>query len=102
MKAIFIYRDGKLFGSPGGYTTEKGARKSLVGCEDWYRELRPYTMLNASKDLSKEMKTTGFYEWSDYTHCWLFKREKWSRKIWNDYVKKHYNFVEEDFEIKHQ
>ena len=42
MKAFFIYRDGKPYGSPTGYTTEKGAKKSLVGCQDWYKVMRPY------------------------------------------------------------
>lgn len=99
MKAFFIYRDGKPFGNPTGYTTEKGAKKSLVGCEDWYRLLIPYQQLNAKKEISDEMKEIGFFEWSNYSECWLFNRAKWSRAIWTPYVKKHYEIVEKDYNI---
>lgn len=99
-KAFFIYRDGKKFGNPTGYTTEKGAKKSLVGCEDWYRLLIPYQRLNAKEEISDEMKATGFFEWSKYGNCWLFDRAAWSRKIWTPYVKEHYQFIEKDYDIE--
>ena len=99
MKAFFIYRDGKKFGNPTGYTTVKGAKKSLVGCDDWHRLLIPYERLNARKEISEEMKATGFFEWSEYTHSWLFDRRVWSIKIWAPYVKEHYQIIEQDYDI---
>ena len=98
-KAIFIYRDGELVGNATGYTTEKGARKSLVGCRDWYNVMKPYKTFYKEDEIPQEYKDMGIYEWSKYTNSWLFKREVRSRKVWNEYVKKHYQFVEKDFNI---
>lgn len=98
MKAFFIYRDGKEFGRPTGYTTEKGAKKSLVGCDDWYNLLMPYQLLNTKKEISEEMKATGLFEWSKYTNCWFFDRRVWSRKIWAPFVKEHYQIIEQDYD----
>jgi hypothetical protein len=98
-KAIFIYRDGELVGNATGYTTEKGAKKSLVGCSDWYKVMKPYKTVYKDDEIPQEYKEMGIYEWSKYTNSWLFKREVWSRKVWNEYVKKHYQFVEKDFNI---
>ena len=95
MKAFFIYRDGKPFGSPTGYTTKAGARKSLVGCDDWYKLLIPYE--SDYKNPSKEMIDSGIYEWSEYG--WLFERSVWSRKVWTPYVKEHYEIVEKEYNI---
>lgn len=99
-KAIFIYRDGKLVGNATGYTTEKGARKSLVGCGDWYKVMKPYETYYEKDDIPVEYKDMGIYEWSEYTNCWIFRREVWSRKVWNEYVKKHYRFVEKEYNIE--
>lgn len=96
MKAFFIYRDGELFGSPIGYTTLKGAQKSLVGTEDWYRELYKYNHPN--KKLKEDAIKLGIFEWHD-GYGYMFKREVWSRKIWQKYVKKHYEIKEKEFEI---
>ena len=99
MKAFFIFRDGKLFGNSIGYTTEKGARKALVGCEDWYRELRKYDLGNGLQEVPQESIDMGFYEWADCVNCYLFNREVWSRKIWTPYVKEHYQIIEKEFDI---
>jgi hypothetical protein len=100
MKAYFIYRDGEKFGNLTGYTTEKGARKALVGCEDWYKVMRPYKPVFTDADIpQREWIDMGIYVWSDYKKCYLFKREVWSRKVWNKYVKEHYQFIEQDYEI---
>lgn len=99
MKAFFIYRDGELFGNPIGYTTYQGALKSLVGCEDWHREIKSYVSYNAKGEISKELQDSGMYTYSTYTNSWLFKREVWSRKVWNLYVKEHYKIIEKEFDI---
>lgn len=100
-KAFFIYRDGKKYGSPTGYTTEKGAKKSLVGCDDWHRLLTPYKVLNGTKeDISEEMKATGVFVWNKYINCWRLDRKVWSRKIWAPYVKEHYKIVEQGYNIE--
>ena len=65
MKAFFIYRDGKPYGSPTGYTTEKGAKKSLVGCQDWYKVMRPYRSVFKKGEIPEEWVTMGIYEWSE-------------------------------------
>lgn len=100
MKAFFIYRDGKKFGNPTGYTTEKGARKSLVGCEDWYKLLMPFQLSNAKEELNPKMKATGVFKWSEYVNCWLLDRNLWSRKIWAPYVKEHYQIIEQEYNVE--
>lgn len=103
MKAFFIFRDGELFGNPIGYTTEKNAKKSLVGCEDWYRLLREYDLGNAT--FTKEcpppsdLVQCGMREYGEYCETYLFKREVWSRKIWTPYAKEHYKIIEKEFDI---
>ena len=99
MKAFFIFRDGELFGNPIGYTTEKGARKALVGCEDWHRELDRYYIGNGETEVPQESIDMGFYKWGKYVNCYLFDREVWSRKIWTPYVKEHYQIIEKEFDI---
>lgn len=100
MKAIFIYKDGELFGSPIGYTTVKGAQKALVGTEDWYKCLRKYNELIYGKNgLTTEQEALGIYKWSEVCNQWMLQRELWSRKIWNEYVKEHYQFLEKEYEI---
>lgn len=100
MKAYFIYKDGKLVGHPVGYTTAEGAKKSLVGSEDWHRELKKYDKWHAHKENPpQELIDMKMYEWSEYTDCWLFERKVWSTKVWNEYVKKHYQFLEKEYEI---
>ena len=38
MKAYFIFnKEGNVVGNPIGYTTAKGAEKSLECNDDWYR-----------------------------------------------------------------
>lgn len=98
MKAIFIFRDGELIGNPIGYTTVKGAKKSLVGCEDWYKQLRKYNpTIIGYNNLPEDL--TGIYRWSEVCNSWFFEREKWSIKVWNTYVNEHYQFVEKEFDI---
>lgn len=94
MKAIFIYKDGELFGSQTGYTTIKGAQKALVGCEDWYNLIREYEY-----KVTEETIKLGIHEYWQGGNKYLFKREVWSRKIWNEYVKEHYQFLEKEYEI---
>lgn len=99
-KAIFIYRDGKLVGNAIGYTTEKGARRSLVGSIDWYMVMKAYKTYYKDDEIPQEYKDMGLYEWSEYTNCWIIRRDMWSRKVWNEYVKKHYQFVEKEYNIE--
>ena len=100
MKAFFIFKDGKLVGSPIGYTTEKGALKSRVGCEDWYKTLRPYDKhIYGLENISKEQSKLGLWKYYSTTDHWLFQREIWSRKIWTPYVKEHYKIIEKEFDI---
>ena len=100
MKHWFIYRDGKLIGNPTGYTTLQGAKKSLVGCSDWYKVMRPYQTAFTDDNIpQREWIDMGIYEWSEYANCYLFKREVWSRKVWNEYLKEHYEFVEREYTI---
>ena len=99
MKAVFIYKDGKQVGNPTGYTTVKGAKKSLVGCEDWYRLLTPYVKPRNDNDIPTEWIKSGIFEWSEHIESYLFKQEVWSRKVWNEYVKEHYEFIEKEYNI---
>ena len=98
-KAFFIYRNGKPCGNPTGYTTEKGAKKSLVGCDDWYRLLKKYEYIS-DEEITDEMKECGMYYWSEYVNEWMLDRKVWSRKIWAPYVKEHYQIIEQDYNIK--
>lgn len=101
MKAYFIFdKRGNVVGNPIGYTTAKGAEKSLECNDDWHRLLRPYNIVYHGRDgLSDELKATGFYEYSESGQCWLFKRINWEKKIWRPYVKDNYKIVEKEFEI---
>lgn len=98
MKAIFIYKDGELFGSPIGYTTVKGAQKALVGTEDWYKIIQKYEY-----KVTEETIKLGIHKYwegsKEGTSCYLFQREVWSKKIWNPYVAEHYQFLEKEYEI---
>ena len=77
MKAFFIFRDGKLVGSPIGYTTEKGALKSLVGCEDWYKMLRPYDKhIYGLENISAEQSKLGLWKYYSTTDHWLFQPKR--------------------------
>ena len=98
MKAFFIYRDGKRYGSPTGYTTENGAKKSLVGREDWNNLLHQYEYIS-NEEMTDELKELGMYYRSKYDNSWILDRSVWSRKIWAPYRKEHYKFVEEEYEI---
>ena len=100
MKAIFIFKDDKLVGNPIGYTTIEGAKKSLVGSDDWYKQLNRYKSRKKEEELTEEEKTSGLWKKANFTdNLWLFQREAWSRKIWNQFVKKHYKFIEKEFDI---
>lgn len=99
MKAFFIFKDGELIGSPIGYTTVKGAQKSLVGSEDWSRLHIQYAIYNASKDIPQEMIDSGMFRRSYNNECWLFEREVWTRKVWTPYLKEHYKIIEKEFDI---
>lgn len=101
MKAYFIFdKRGNVVGSPIGYTTAKGAEKSLEGTDEWHILLRPYEYVYHGRDgISEEFKATGFYEYSESGQCWLFKRINWEKKIWRPYVKDNYKIVEKEFEI---
>lgn len=101
MKAFFIFRDGELFGSPIGYTTETGAKKALVGCEDWHRILSEYEFTNATftKDNPPPQELIDMWEYSDYCETYLFKRDVWSKKYWQPYLKEHYKIIEKEFDI---
>lgn len=101
MKAFFIFRDGELYGNPTGYTTEKGAKKSLVGCEDWHNILQEYTEKHFTKECppNQDFIDCNMYEYSEYTESYIFNREVWSRKFWNRYVKEHYKIIEKEFDI---
>lgn len=99
MKAYFLFKDGELIGSPIGYTTDKGARKSLVGSEDWCNELFKYDREAIRANPPQELIDMGMYEWSEYTNSYLFNREVWSRKIWNKYFNEHYKIIEKEFDI---
>ena len=100
MKAIFIFKDDKLVGNPIGYTTIEGAKKSLVGSDDWHEQLDGYKSHKKEEELSEEEKNSGIWKKATFTdNLWLFQREVWGRKIWNQYVKEHYKFIEKEFDI---
>ena len=100
MKAIFIFKDDKLVGNPIGYTTIDGAKKSLVGSDDWHEQLDGYESHKKEEELTEEEKNSGIWKKATFTdNLWLFQREVWSRKIWNQYVKEHYKFIEKEFDI---
>ena len=100
MKAIFIFKDDKLVGNPIGYTTIEGAKKSLVGSGDWHEQLDGYKSHKKEEELTEEEKNSGIWKKAAFTdNLWLFQREVWSRKIWNQYVKEHYKFIEKEFDI---
>lgn len=98
MKKWFIFKDGKPYGNEVGYTTEKGARKSLVGCAEWINELAKYPYYEKDA-IPEDIKNLGIYEWGEYVNCWLLDRRKWSIKVWNPYVKEHYEFKEMECKI---
>lgn len=99
MKAFFIYRDGVLTGNPIGYTTENGAIKSLVGCEDWHKCRNNYRHFYSNEDMPEEYKTNGLYKEMFDKSGWLLNNGKWSKVIWTPYLKEHYNIVEKEFDI---
>lgn len=99
MKAFFIYKDGGIVGSQVGYTTRKGALKSLVGSVDWYKELRKYEY-KQPHEITDEDKAEGIFKQNPIdVGSWCFCREAWSRKIWGKYVEEHYEIVEKEFDI---
>lgn len=70
MKAFFVFRDGELVGSPIGYTTEMGALKSLVGCEDWYKLLWPYDRnIKGYANITAEQEKLGLWKYHENTDC---------------------------------
>lgn len=99
MKAYFIFKDGELVGSPVGYTSIKGAKKSLVGSEDYCNELHKYDYANAEVSAPQELIDMGMYVWENSINLYLFNREVWSRKIWNKYLDEHYKIIEKEFDI---
>ena len=99
MKAFFIFKDSELVGSPVGYTSIKGAKKSLVGTEDYCNELHKYDYANAQESAPQELIDMGMYVWYSSINAYLFNREVWSRKIWNKYFNEHYKIIEKEFDI---
>lgn len=99
MKAFFIFKDGELVGSPIGYTTDKGAKKSLVGCDDYCNVLHKYDFANACENAPQELIDMGMYVWYSSINKYLFNRDVWSRKIWNKYLDEHYKIEEKEFDI---
>ena len=99
MKAFFLFKDGNLVGSPLGYTTKVGAKKSLVGTEDWQEVLNKYDIGNGRKSVPQELIDMGLYEWGTYSNSYIFNRDAWSRKIWSKYFDEHYKIEEKEFEI---
>ena len=55
-----------------------------------------YTVL---KIYQKNRLNWGLWKYYSTTDHWLFQREIWSRKIWNQYVKEHYKIIEKEFDI---
>lgn len=99
MKAWFIFKDGKIVGNLTGYTTEKGAIKSLVGSEDWHKCREAYHHFYLNENIPEEYKTNGMYKQTYDKNAWLIRNEVWSKKIWLPYMKKHYDILEKEFEI---
>lgn len=99
MKAFFIFKDGELVGSPIGYTSDKGAKKSLVGSEDYCNVLHKYDFANACEKAPQELIDMGLYEWYSSINLYLFNRDVWTRKIWNKYFNEHYKIIEKEFDI---
>ena len=99
MKAFFIFKDGELVGSPIGYTTDKGAKKSLVGTDDYMDMLHKYDYANAEESAPQELIDMGMYVWYSSINVYLFNREVWSRKIWTKYLDEHYKIIEKEFDI---
>ena len=99
MKAWFIFKDGNLIGNPIGYTTEKGARKSLEGCEDWHNCRKKYNHFYKNEDIPEDYKTNGMYEEMFDKSGWLLKNNVWEKKIWKPFVQENYQIVEKEFEI---
>lgn len=99
MKAWFIFKDGNVIGNPVGYTTEKGARKSLEGCEDWYNCRKNYRHFYENEDIPDDYKTNGMYEEMFDKSGWLLKNNIWNKKIWEPFVQENYQIVEKEFDI---
>ena len=99
MKAFFIFKDGELVGSPIGYTTDKGAKKSLVGTDDYMDMLHKYDYANAEESAPQELIDMGMYVWYSSINVYLFNRDVWTRKIWNKYLDEHYKIIEKEFDI---
>ena len=59
MKAFFIFRDGELVGNPIGYTTEKGALKSLDKSIDRFNLRKNYKHFYSNEEVPEEYKTNG-------------------------------------------
>lgn len=98
MKAYFIFKDGELVGSPVGYTSIKGAKKSLVRTDDYMDMLRKYDQGPVNK-APQELIDMGIYVWYNSISSYLFNRDVWNRKIWNKHFNKHYKIEEKEFEI---
>lgn len=99
MKKFFVFKNGQIIGSQIGYTTYKGALKSLIGTNDWYEQLLPYQNYNAKTEISKDLQNTGFYKRSIDDTCWLFIRSKWLKEIWYPFVKEKYQIIEKEYKI---
>lgn len=98
MKAYFIFKDGELVGSPVGYTSIKGAKKSIVGTDDYMDMLHKYDQGPVNK-APQELIDMGIYVWYSSISSYLFNRDIWNRKIWNKYFDEHYKIEEKEFEI---
>ena len=96
MKAFFIFKDGKVVGSQIGYTTEKGAINSLVGSKEWHEQLSKYNKGNGNIN---ESDLNEFYEFNPNINAYLFNRTKWSKKIWQQFVKENFEIIEKEFNI---
>ncbi len=99
MKAFFIFKNNEVFGSPIGYTTEKGAIKSLIGCDDWHNLRKNYKHYMSNDEITDEMKSNGFYKKTSDSSGWLLNNAIWTNKVWKPFVKENYEIIEKEFEI---
>lgn len=99
MKAFFIFKDGELFGSPIGYTRESGAKKALTAIPEYHELMKGYKEIIPASKMTDELKKGGMYEYSVYQDCYLLKKNTWTTKVWNPFVKENYQILEKEFEI---
>lgn len=97
MKAWFVFRDGVVYGSQVGYSTREGAVKSLRFNDDYNKLIKSYGdyLRNDPPEKNKEF----YFKYDTDDPYWHLNRTKWSKKIWQKYVKDHYKILEKEFEI---